>query len=271
MRNKYTYTIIIAIITVILYYANEYLDAKNEHYPNSETTASSNYKEFDTSFLPKSTTGVIVEHNFYTLSYSENHEQAEWVAYELQKSQITNSNFKRPYFEEDRKVKSGSADWRNYKKSGYDKGHLCPAGDRKFDYNAYYETFLTSNISPQNKEFNRGVWNKLEQKTRYWAKKYDGVFVITGGVLEKGLEEIGTEGVSVPKYFYKIIIDTSNGDYKAIAFLIPNKKSTKSFYSYSVSIDEVETVTGIDFFPKLNDKIEKKLESEINLKAWGMR
>jgi len=271
MRNKYTYTIIIAIITVIFYYTNEYLDEKNENYPSLEITVSSNYKEFDVSYLPKSTTGNIIFHNYYTLSYVEKHEQAEWVAYELQKDQIVNSNFKRPYFVEDRKVKSGSADWKNYKKSGYDKGHLCPAGDRKFDYNAFHETFLTSNISPQDRDFNRGIWNRLEQKTRYWAKKYDGVYIVTGGVLEDGLKKIGTESVSVPKYFYKIIIDTSNEKYKAIAFLIPNKKSSNSFYKYVVSIDEIEALSGIDFFSNLNDTVENKLEAEIKLKAWRGR
>lgn len=270
MRNKYTYPIIIAMITVILYYANDYLDTKNEHYPTTEET-SNRYKEFDVTFLPKSTTGVIVTHNFYTLSYAEKHEQAEWVAYELQKSQVVSSDFKRPYFVEDRKVKTGSADWKNYKKSGYDKGHLCPAGDRKFSYNAFHETFLTSNISPQDNDFNRGVWNKLEQQTRYWAKKYDGVYVITGGVLEKGLKKIGKEGVSVPKYFYKIILDTSNGKYKTLTFLIPNKNSNQSFYKYVVTIDEIETLTGIDFFPNLEDVVEGSLESEINVKAWKKR
>jgi len=271
MKNKYTYTILTIIITVIIYYTNAYLDKKNEHYPKTEVKVDTSKNEFDSSFFPSSTTGAIVKHTYYILSYSEKHEQAEWVAYVLKKSQIVKNDFKRPYFVEDRKVKTHSADWRNYKKSGYDKGHLCPAGDRKFDYNAFHETFLTSNISPQNHEFNRGIWNRLEQKTRYWAKKYDGVFIITGGVLEKGLKTIGDEQVSVPKYFYKIIIDSSKGAYKAIAFLIPNKASSTSFYDYVVSIDEIEKVTGIDFFPMLEDTLENKLESQINLKAWGKR
>lgn len=271
MKNKYTYPIIFAIVTIILYYANEYVDKKNEHYPKSEENYNTSENEFNTSFLPSSTTGVIITHNYYTLSYAEKHEQAEWVAYELKRSQVVTSNFKRPYFVEDRKVKTGSADWKNYKKSGYDKGHLCPAGDRKFDYNAFHETFLTSNISPQNHDFNRGIWNRLEQKTRVWAKKYDGVYIVTGGVLEKGLEAIGQERVSIPTYFYKIIVDTSDEKYKAISFLIPNEKSSSSYYDFTVSIDEIETLTGIDFFPKLDDSIESKLESEINLQAWGKR
>ena len=269
MRNKYTYTLLIALATILFYYVNEYLDKKNEHYPSSESVFENTLNEFDDTFFPSTTTNQIISHNFYTLSYAEKHEQAEWVAYELKKNQVVKGNFKRPYFVEDRKVKTHSADWRNYKKSGYDKGHLCPAGDRNFDYNAFHETFLTSNISPQDHEFNRGIWNNLEKQVRYWAKKYDGVFVITAGVLKGNLKAIGTENVSVPTYYYKIIVDTSGNEIKALAFLIPNQASNKSFYKYVVTIDEIELATGIDFFPKLEDSIENKIESEINLKAWG--
>ena len=133
------------------------------------------------------------------------YEQAEWVAYVLDKSHLTYDDRKRPYFIEDPFVSSKSADWRNYKGSGYDRGHLVPAGDRRFSLQAYNETFYTSNISPQNREFNAGIWNDLEQQTRRWAKQYGTLYVFTGGVLKKGLEEIGEEGVDVPDHFYKII------------------------------------------------------------------
>ena len=131
-------------------------------------------------FIPSSTTGEIVRHNYYSLSYNEPYEQAEWVAYVLKKSHLTYDDRKRPYFIEDPKVKSKSADWRNYKRSGYDRGHLCPAGDRRFSEQAYNETFYTSNISPQDRDFNAGVWNSLEQQIRQWAKRYGDVFVVTG-------------------------------------------------------------------------------------------
>lgn len=219
-------------------------------------------------YLPTSTTNQIVKHEFYTLSYNEKYEQAEWVAYELKKSYIKNKNFKRPYFIEDPKVKTGSADWRNYKKSGYDKGHLCPAGDMEFSLNAYNDTFFTSNISPQEHAFNGGIWNRLEQKVRYWATKYDGVYVITGGLLQPSLKTIGQEKVLVPNYFYKVILNYSNGQYKAIAFLVPHKKSDRALYEYVVSIDSLEKLTGIDFFPKLDDKTENRLESNTDYKAW---
>ncbi|MFV8327600.1 DNA/RNA non-specific endonuclease [Flavobacterium sp. ZS1P14] len=219
-------------------------------------------------FLPCSAANQIVKHEYYTLSYNEKYEQAEWVAYELKESYLKNNNFKRPFFIEDPKVKTGSADWRNYKNSGYDKGHLCPAGDMEFAFNAYNDTFFTSNISPQLHDFNSGVWNRLEQKVRYWAVKYNGIYVITGGVLEPSLKTIGKEGVSVPKYFYKVLLDTSEGKFKMIAFLVPNAESNKLLYDFVVSVDRVEKLTGIDFFPKLEDRIEDQLEKNSNYKNW---
>ena len=224
-------------------------------------------KAFD--YLPTSTTKQIVKHNYYSLSYNEKYEQAEWVAYELKKSYVRSSNFDRPYFIEDPKVKTRSADWRNYKKSGYDKGHLCPAGDMEFAVNAYNDTFFTSNIAPQLHDFNGGVWNRLEQKVRYWATKYDGVYVITAGVLQPNLKTIGQEQVLVPNYFYKILLDNSNGQYKMIAFLVPNAKSHKPLYEFVVSVDSIEKMTGIDFFPKLDDKTENRLEKNSDYKAWS--
>ena len=226
-------------------------------------------KNLSFDFLPSSTTNQIIKHDYFTLSYNEKYEQAEWVAYELKKSYVRSSNFKRPYFIEDPKVKTRSADWRNYKKSGYDKGHLCPAGDMGFEINAYNDTFFTSNISPQLHAFNGGIWNRLEQKTRYWATKYDGVYVITGGVLQSSLKTIGKEKVSVPNYFYKILLDNPNGEYKMIAFLVPNGKSDKPLYSFVVSVDSIEKITGIDFFPKLDDKTENRLEKSSDYKAWS--
>ena len=220
-------------------------------------------------YLPTSTTNQIVKHRYYTLSYNEPYEQAEWVAYELKKAYVTNNNFKRPFFNEDPKVKTGSAHWKNYKNSGYDKGHLVPAGDMGFDVNAYNDTFLTSNISPQLHHFNDGVWNRLEQKVRYWAVKYNGVYVITGGILDKSLKTIGNENVSVPKYFYKVLMKRSGNSTNMIAFLVPNEASQRPLYEFVVSVDRLEKMTGIDFFPALEDKMENKLESSDDYKAWS--
>jgi endonuclease G len=223
---------------------------------------------YDNSFWPTSTTGEIVEHGTFALSYAEDHEQAEWVAYSLLPSHLSNNEFERPFFVEDRKVPTKSADWRNYKRSGYDRGHLCPSGDRRFSFDAYHETFLTSNISPQDHDFNSGIWNRLEQKVRRWSKAFNGVYVVTGGTLRQRDTAIGYERVTVPKAFYKIILTENEGSYTAIAFLIPNQASSDSYFNFAVPIDSVEALTGIDFFPNLSEALEEKLEREVPLHFW---
>lgn len=266
--SKRTVYSIIAILIILGIYAFEHflVEGEKTEIVTEGKTVKNNTNEF---FLPTSTTGQIIHHEGYSLSYSEPHEQAEWVAYELKKSHLTNSNFKRPYFEIDKAVKTGAASWRNYKNSGYDRGHLCPAGDKKYSQSAHDETFLTSNISPQNHDFNSGIWNTLEQKVRYWASKYDGVFVVTGGVLKGELKTIGNEHVAVPNQFYKVLIDNNTGHTKMIAFLMPHKNSNKPLYEFVVSVDSIEKLTGIDFFPELDDSIENKLEASSDYKNWS--
>ena len=208
MSRNNRYTLVAILILIGIYFFEFYLDDKAE---NEVFQQGVEVKEnTNTFFLPTSTTGQIVHHNGYSLSYNEPHEQAEWVAYELKKEHLSNTNFKRPYFEIDNAVKTKAAHWQNYKQSGYDRGHLCPAADRKYSKEAYDETFLTSNISPQRHNFNSGIWNTLEQKVRYWARKYDGIFVVTGGVLKNNLQTIGEENVTVPNYFYKVLLDYNN-------------------------------------------------------------
>ncbi|NNC50233.1 MAG: DNA/RNA non-specific endonuclease [Flaviramulus sp.] len=266
--NKRTVYSIIAILIVLGIYTFEHFLVEEEKTDivTEGKTVKKNTNEF---YLPTSTTGQIIHHEGYSLSYSEPHEQAEWVAYELKKSHLTNSNYKRPYFEIDKAVKTGAASWRNYKNSGYDRGHLCPAGDKKYSQFAHDETFLTSNISPQNHDFNSGIWNTLEQKVRYWASKNDGVFVVTGGVLNGDLKTIGKEHVAVPNQFYKVLIDNNTGNTKMIAFLMPHKNSNMPLYEFVVSVDEVEALTGIDFFPELEDSLEHKLEASSSYKGWS--
>ncbi|WP_298516917.1 DNA/RNA non-specific endonuclease [uncultured Kordia sp.] len=278
-RNKVYLILVLLIGAAVTIYEKYGDDLKGTSYnPNVEvhgtkkqTTDSKPKSLTNKYYLPSSTTGQIVHHEGYSLSYDEDFEQAEWVAYELKKNQIVYTDFKRPYFEQDNAVKTESAHWRNYKKSGYDRGHLCPAADRKYSKAAFTETFLTSNISPQEHQFNAGVWNRLEQKVRYWAKKYDGVYVVTGGILENNLKTIGSEDVAVPKYFYKILLDNAGGNTKIIAFLVPHEASNKPLYEFVVSVDELEKRTGIDFFPALDDAKENKLEAMTTYKQWSFR
>lgn len=221
--------------------------------------------------LPVSSSGEIIEHTHYALSYVEEYEQAEWVAYNLTKASIAVKNVERArWFNPDNAVKSGSAVHSDYRGSGYSRGHLAPAGDMAFSKEAMKESFFMSNMSPQVREFNQGIWNELEMSVRNWAWDNDQVYVVTGPVLSKGhiLKYIGHNDVAVPDLFYKIVLDYTGKEKKGIGFLIPNKVSDKPLIEYAVSIDRVEEVTGIDFFSDAPISSIEKIESRFDTDAW---
>jgi endonuclease G len=133
------------------------------------------------------------------------------------------------------------------------------------------ESFYYSNMSPQLPSFNRGIWNRLEEKVRDWAVEYDSLYIATGGVLKGNMLTIGVDKVSVPKSFYKVVLKYSKSDVKGIGFIIPNERSQAPLQNYVCTIDSVEAVTGIDFFPLLPDEQEKVIEGKVCLSCWGWK
>lgn len=231
-----------------------------------------NFKSHNKSILeiPGTTTkDDVITHFAFTLSYNEEHEQANWVAYELTEEETDSKHKRTDKFIPDTFVKTGTTNDKDYRRSGYDRGHLAPAGDMAWSSTALRESFCYSNISPQVPSFNRGIWKKLEELVRKWTKEEKSVFVVTGPVLEKDLPAIGQNKVSVPRYFYKVILDYNEPVIKGIGFIIPNKASTEPLQNYSVTIDRVENLTGIDFFPSLPDDQEEVIESTLNLNIWN--
>ena len=222
-------------------------------------------------FFPTSTTNQIVKHTYYTISYSEKDEQPEWVAYELTTERVSGNIERSDKFCSDPYVTTGSASPDDYKNSGYDRGHLAPAADMKFNSTAMTECFYMSNMSPQDPSFNRGIWKQLEEQVRTWAITYDDIYVVTGGVLKYSVGKIGYNKVTVPKYFYKVILDYTEPEIKAIALLLPNEKGTRQLNEYVVTIDSLESMTGINFFPALPDKLENELENSIHSEKWTFK
>jgi len=217
--------------------------------------------------LPTSTTDEIVKHTFYTISFSKKDKQAEWVAYLLTRSMLTGQSERGNNFRPDPDVPSGSAQLSDYSKSGYDRGHLCPAGDMTFSDQAMSETFYLSNMSPQEPAFNRGIWKSLESLVREWAEEEDSIYIVTGGILSESKGTIGQDRVTVPSRFYKVIYDLT-GEKKMIAFILPNEKGTKPLQNYVVTVDSVQKITGINFFYCLPDSIQNKLENTSNISKW---
>jgi endonuclease G len=174
-------------------------------------------------------------------------------------------------FREDYKVTTGSASLSDFKGSGYDRGHLAPAGDMKWSSTAMSESFYMSNMSPQKPGFNRGIWKKLESSVRNWADDNGEIYVVTGPILNEQFSTIGYNGVSIPNYYYKVILDYKEPELKGIGFILLHEKSSSSLKSFAVSIDEVERRTGIDFYHLLPDEIENQIESTIDISKWSFR
>lgn len=204
----------------------------------------------------------IIHHTYYSLEYVEEYEQASWVYYRVTPENIKGSAKRKDNFRPDPKIKTGSANLSDYKGSGYDRGHLCPAAAMKLNEKVMSETFYLSNMSPQDPGLNRYQWKDLEAQVRTWALSYDELYVVTGPVFDSIIGYIGADSVAVPGYFYKIIYDP-DPEPRMVAFLMPNKKVENSFMDYMVSVDSVEKRTGIDFFCQLPDQLEDSLESTI--------
>ena len=213
----------------------------------------------------------VISHTAYTLKYSEQHEQASWVAYRLTSGHISGSIGRTNDFRVDYKVKTGSASLSDYKGSGYDRGHLAPAGDMKWSSTAMSESFYMSNMSPQKPGFNRGIWKKIEGNVRNWASDNGEIYVVTGPILTGSYSSIGSNQVSIPEYYYKVILDYKEPDLKGIGFILPHQKSSSLIQSFAVTIDEVERRTGINFYYSLPDKIEEQVESNIDISKWSFR
>lgn len=217
----------------------------------------------------KSTKNQVIEHIGYTVSYNEQRRNPNWVAYELTGEEVDGKEPRASKFVPDPLVNGRQAVDNDYKHSGWDRGHHAPAADMKWSKQAMEESFYLSNISPQNHNLNSGVWKNIEELTRYNAQKYNKILVVTGPVFtdKKGLGYIGDNRVLIPNAFYKVLL-AYDGGYTGIGFYCENVAGKKKLDHYAKSIDEIEEITGIDFFPLLPDEIETKVEGKYDWRNW---
>ncbi len=266
--------------TISAKFSDALIKTKNLLFLNVENSGSSQGISSNTLVLdkieqgyPKTAQGSeeLETYSGFHLSYNEEHEQANWVAYILTKEMVKNDKAERnDNFRPDENIQTGSATLADYRGSGYDRGHLAPAADMHWSEESMDESFLMSNMSPQNQEFNRGIWKTLEDKVRDFAVENERIYVVTGPVLKDITYKIGKNNVSVPKYYYKVILDISQPSFKGIAFLMKNEESTKSLASFAMSIDELEKFTGFNFFQSVTDSAIEKIEADFNINAWNL-
>lgn len=224
--------------------------------------------------LPASLTSVpeqILVRKGYTVSYNKDRRVPNWVAWHLTAAHLKGS-VKRSdaSFHEDEEVPMPRAIDSDYVRSGYDRGHMCPAGDNKWSAKAMDESFLFTNVCPQAPQLNRGDWNEMEQACRKWAKENGDIYIVCGPIFyKKRAKTIGKNKVAVPDAFFKVVL-TMKGNPKAIGFIYKNGDGNRPKGDYANSVDEVERITGIDFFPSLPDKIEKQVEAQCNPDDWNI-
>jgi endonuclease G len=215
---------------------------------------------------------AVIYRDHYSLQYDEKFENSDWVTYELTQDEVMGQTSRKDSFKADPLVKTGSASLADYKASGYDRGHLIPAADLKISKQSMSDSFYMSNMSPQRPSFNRGIWAQLESCVRTWAYENKSIYVVTGPVLTKDeYPTIGQNEVAIPEYYYKVILDYTEPELKAIGFILPNEKATKALQAYAVSVNKVEAFTGLDFYYTLNDDIEETLEDECDVELWPFK
>lgn len=204
----------------------------------------------------------------YTASYNSDLRLPNWVAWVLTAEHTQGKNQRsNMQFTDDADVPAPRAYHSDYTRSGYDRGHLCPAGDNKWDDEALRQTFLMTNICPQAPKLNKDDWNTLEQRCRTWAKRYGEVFVVSGPIMSENPRRIGKHKVAVPQAFFKVVLRLGDKP-EAIGFVYDNDDPTGTLQSHVLSIDSIERLTGIDFFPALPDELEAALEKESRWDKW---
>ena len=212
----------------------------------------------------------ILKRKGYTTSYNMETRNPNWVAWHLTKAHTYgNSRRQEEMFTEDQEV-SPRATNNDYYTSRYDRGHMCPAADNKWDATAMKESFLFTNICPQSHNLNKYEWNNLEIKCREWARKYGAIDIVCGPLYDSPTltRTIGRNRVWIPDGFFKVVMCRSKQQPKAIGFLFRNDGKKVSLESVVRTVDEIERITGIDFYPALDDDVENMIEAEADLSDW---
>lgn len=207
----------------------------------------------------------------YTVSFDSNNRIPRWVAYDLTAEELSGTaSRKGKNFRPDDNAGVKQADNYDYRNSGWTKGHLAPAGDFKWSDNAQNDTFYYTNCCPQTEYFNGTSWERLESRVRDWAKLFGKLYIVTGPIIGDAVNGyIGSNRIIIPDAFFKAILTKDGDTYQSIGFIMENTSNPQPYTSCCVSVDEIETITGLDLFCGLEKSIEESVESNFNTRFWG--
>ena len=216
---------------------------------------------------------IYLERTGYTLSFNPETNIPNWVAWVLDADKLVERESRSDKFVPDPDLNPRRAvNTKDYTGSGWDRGHMCPAGDNRWHWRAMDETFYMTNICPQHHNLNRGDWKELEEACRRWAA-IEPVYIVCGPILYKTPKYgyIGKEHqIRVPDAFFKVVLTgLESGKPRAVGFIYKNEAGNNKRDKYVNSIDEVERITSLDFFSALPDDIEAAIEAKYNLSQWN--
>lgn len=269
MKNKQLLSLLLAIVIVVLAFIQQ--RAGSDELP-SETSERAESGIPDIEIPAVEADEFIVRHTGYTLSYDSNYNTPRWVAWVLTSAETDGRISRSQEFFEDPEIpqRHRVCDT-EYRGSGYDRGHMCPAGDMQWSPEAMRECFYMSNMCPQDHQLNGVSWKRLEESCRRWARQEGQIYIVCGPIYKgKRHKHIGNcHEVAVPESFFKVVLSLRNGHEKGIGFVYTNSSEKQTMESTSMSIDDVERLTGLDFFPSLDDALENRVESNYDLRAWN--
>lgn len=233
-------------------------------------TAKNGYANLEYTLIGSSIPSKDLEYEGFRVSFNPQTHVPNWVGWELLGSETTGDISRSNNFWQDMDVE-GCASLEDYRRSGYDRGHMCPAADQKWSQKAMEDCFVLTNMAPQDGALNRGAWQTLEDKTRQWAQRDSALIVVAGPIYNPGEKRFIGDGVRVPDAFFKVLLAPYVEHPRAIGFVYPNMSSPGNMQNYVMTVDEIETLTGYDFFSSLPDEIENEVEAVASFKEWNRR
>lgn len=275
MKRKLIYFVVLLILSAVyfIFDGDEVKDPQAGQDPQGQqTSVTDGLIGLEIPFMADD--GTVIEHMGYTVSYNSDYRIPNWVAYELQAEELYGDLDRAEKFSPDPMVKGRQAYDSDYVGSGYDRGHMAPAGDMKWSSQAMEESFYLTNVCPQNHNLNAGVWNDLEKQVRKEARYYGKVWVVCGPIVDSNrYGKVGSNKVQVPDSFFKALLALNkDGKYVSVGFVFPNEAGDNGLASYAMSVNELEKLIGMDLFYNLDSKVQEKVEDGFDLWTdWRIR
>ena len=228
------------------------------------------YQGLDQVVTPLAVESQEYDYTGFKVSFNRHNRTPNWVAWELLGVETEGEASRHNKFWQDVNVE-GCPTTGDYRNSGYDRGHMCPAAEQKWSKEAMNDCFVMANMCPQDHALNSGAWNTLENRERNWARRDSAIVIVAGPIYENGDTKTIGNGVLVPSAFFKVLLAPYVEQPRAIGFVFPNMSAPGNMQNYVMTVDDIEKLTGYDFFSSLPDDIENEVESKASFREWNKR